>query len=337
MEKKNSGMGVKMKIGILGAGKIAATLAETMNKIPEVECYGVASRDLEKAKTFAKEHGFTHSFGSYEGMLADHNIELVYIATPHSHHYQHMKMCLNADKHILCEKSFTVNARQAEEIFRIAEEKKLLVTEAIWTRYMPSRKIIDNLLAEKVIGDVVKLTANLNYPLCDKERIVKPELAGGALLDVGVYPLNFAYMHFGDNVSKTQSAAQLTDAGVDGENGMILLYQDGRMAVLNSGIHGKSDSQGVFYGTAGCMVVENINNPEEIKIYDKDRNLLRQIKVPEQISGYEYEIVETIDCIKKEKLECPSMPHEETVKIMRVMDMFRAEWGVKYPEEIESL
>lgn len=202
---------------------------------------------------------------------------------------------------------------------------------------MPSRKMINDLLAEKVIGEVSKLTANLNYPLCDKERIVKPELAGGALLDVGIYPLNFAYMHFGDNVSKIQSAAQLTDAGVDSENGILLLYQDGKMAVLNSGIHGKSDSQGVFYGSNGCMIVENINNPEKIKIYDKNRNLLREIKIPEQISGYEYEITETITCIQEGRLECPSMPHAETLKMMQLMDALRAEWGVRYPESIESL
>lgn len=326
-----------MKVGILGAGRIAATLAETMNKMSEVECYGVASRDLEKAKVFAKEHSFQHAFGSYEGMLADDEVELIYIATPHSHHYQHIKMCLDAGKHILCEKSFTVNEKQAAEVLHIAEEKDLLLTEAIWTRYMPSRKMIDDLLAEKVVGDVVKMTANLNYPLCDKERIVKPELAGGALLDVGIYPLNFAYMHFGDKVKEMHSAVQMTSAGVDGENGMILLYEDGKMAILNSGIHGKSDSQGIFYGSAGCMVVENINNPETIKIFDRDRNLIREIEVPEQISGYEYEIAETISCIKEGKLECPSMPHTETLKMMHVMDELRASWGMKYPEEIERL
>lgn len=326
-----------MKIGILGAGRIAAILAETMNKMPEVECYGVASRNLEKAESFAKEHGFQHAFGSYEDMLADQELELVYIATPHSHHYKHIKMCLDAGKHVLCEKSFTVNEKQASEVFRIAEEKKLLLTEAIWTRYMPSRKMINDLLDEKVIGDVRKMTANLNYPLLDKERIVKPELAGGALLDVGIYPLNFAYMHFGDQVREIKSAAQMTSAGVDGENGMLLLYEDGRMAVLNSGIHGKSDSEGVFYGSTGCMVVENINNPEGIKIYDTDRKLIREIKVPEQISGYEYEITETISCIKEGKLECPSMPHKETLRMMRVMDELRADWGMKYPDEIEKL
>ncbi len=326
-----------MKVGILGAGRIAATLAETMNKMPEVECYGVASRNLEKAEVFAKDHGFQHAFGSYEDMLADQEVKLIYIATPHSHHYQHIKMCLNAGKHVLCEKSFTVNEKQAAEVLRMAKEKNLLLTEAIWTRYMPSRKIIDDLLAEKVVGDVRKMTANLNYPLLEKERIVKPELAGGALLDVGIYPLNFAYMHFGDGVKEIHSAAQMTDAGVDGENGMLLLYDDGRMAVLNSGIHGKSDSQGVFYGSKGCMIVENINNPEAIKIYDTEANLVREIKVPEQISGYEYEILETISCIEEGKSECPSMPHTETLKMMRVMDELRASWGMKYPEEIEKL
>lgn len=326
-----------MKVGILGAGRIAAVLAETMNKMPKVECYGVASRDLQKAKTFAKEHGFQHAFGSYEGMLADENVELIYIATPHSHHYGHIKMCLEAGKHVLCEKSFTVNEKQAAEVFRIAREKNLLLTEAIWTRYMPSRKIINDLLDQKVIGDVQKMTANLNYPLLDKERIVKPELAGGALLDVGIYPLNFAYMHFGDHVKKIISVAQMTDAGVDEENAMILQYEDGKMAVLNSGIHGKSDNEGVFYGSTGCMVVENINNPENVKIYDTDKNLIREIKVPEQISGYEYEIKETISCIIEGKLECPSMPHEETLKMMRVMDGLRADWGMRYPEEIEGL
>ncbi len=326
-----------MKIGILGAGRIAVILAETMNKMPEVECYGVASRNFEKAKAFAEAHKFQRAYGSYEEMLADQKIELIYIATPHSHHYPHMKMCLEAGKHVLCEKSFTVNEKQAEEIFRIAKEKNLLVTEAIWTRYMPSRKIINDLLDEKTIGEVVKLTANLNYPLCDKERILKPELAGGALLDVGIYPLNFTYMHFGDDVIDMQSWVQMTDQGIDGENVMILLYKDGKSAILNSGIHGKCDSQGVFYGTEGFMVVENINDPENIKIYDADRKLVREIPVPDQISGYEYEIIETINCIKEGKLECPSMPHKETLKMMHVMDELRTSWKMKYPEEIEKL
>lgn len=326
-----------MKVGILGAGRIAVTLAETMNKMPEVECYGVASRNLEKAEQFAKDHGFQHAFGSYESMLADKEVKLIYIATPHSHHYQHIKMCLEAGKHVLCEKSFTVNEKQAAEVMRLAEEKNLLLTEAIWTRYMPSRKIIDDLLAEKVIGDVMKLTANLCYPITDKERIVTPKLAGGTLLDVGVYTLNFSYMHFGDKVKEMHSVVQKTDEGIDRENAIVLVYEDGKMAVLNSGIEGRSDRQGVFYGSKGYMIVENINNPEAIKIYDTNGKLIREVGVPEQITGYEYEIRESISCIEEGKTECPSMPHTETVKMMRVMDELRKSWKMKYPDEIESL
>ena len=326
-----------MKIGILGPGKIAGTLASTMRQMEDVECYAVASRSQEKAERFAKEYGFKKAYGSYEEMITDEEVELVYIATPHSHHYRHMKMCIEAGKHVLCEKSFTVNEKQAEEIFRLAEEKDVLVTEAIWTRYMPSVKIINDLLADGVIGEVKTLTANLDYPIVGKERLIKPELAGGALLDVGIYPLNFALMHFGNKIVKTQSTAILTETGVDGQNAITLSYEDNRMAVLTSGMYGLSDRQGIFYGSEGWMVVENVNNPQEVKVYNQSRELIQTVSMPKQISGYEYEIQETIECIQKGEKECPSMKHKDTLEVMRLMDGFRKEWGVRYPDDIESL
>lgn len=326
-----------MKIGIIGAGHIAETVAHTMEMLTQAECYAVSSRSLDKAQAFAKRHGFEKAYGSYEELLADEDVELVYIATPHSHHYRNMKQCINAGKHVLCEKSFTVNAQQAEEIFRLAKEKGVLVTEAIWTRYMPSRAIINDLLAEGVIGEVKTLTANLDYAVSEKERIIRPELAGGALLDVGIYPLNFALMHFGNKIADKHSVVHLTDTGVDGQNVMTLSYEDGRLAVLTSGIYGISDRQGIFYGTTGCLVVDNINDPLEVRIYGKDHKLVKTVPMPEQINGYEYEILEAIACIQKGELECPSMPHEDTLEVLRMMDGFRREWGVRYPAEIESL
>lgn len=323
-----------MKIAILGAGNIAEKLAYTMARLEEAECYAVASRSLEKAQHFAKEFGFEKAYGSYEEMLADKDVELVYIATPHSHHYRHMKLCIEAGKHVLCEKAFTVNEKQAKEIFCLAKEKDVLVTEAIWTRYMPSRKIINELLAEGIIGEVKTLTANLDYVIAHKERIIRPELAGGALLDVGVYTLNFALMHFGNKITKKHSCALMTETGVDGQNVMVLSYDDGRMANLTSGIYGLSDRQGIFYGSKGWMAVDNINDPLEIRVYDENYELVKKVSVPEQINGYEYEVLETIDCIKKGMRECPSMPHEDTLEVMRLMDEFREEWGVRYPDEI---
>lgn len=324
-----------MKIGIMGAGNIAATLAGTMQKMEEVNCYAVASRSYEKAENFAKKFGFQKAYGSYEEMLADTEVELVYVATPHSHHYQHMKMCIDAGKHVLCEKAFTVNRKQAEEIFRLAEEKGLLVTEAIWTRYMPSREIINEQI--KKIGEVKTLTANLDYRIVDKERIIRPELAGGALLDVGVYTINFALMHFGNQIADTNSVVHKTDTGVDGQNVITFSYQDNRLAVLTSGIYGLSDRNGVFYGSEGFLVIDNINNPLEAKRYNKNRELVETVKMPEQISGYEYEIKETIDCIRKGFTECPSMPHKDSLEVMGIMDELRNKWGVHYPKEIESL
>ena len=326
-------MSKPVKIGVLGAGHIAATLAYTMRHMEEVECYGVASRSIKKAQEFAEKHGFLKAYGSYEEMLADKEVELIYIATPHSHHYTHMKQCIAAEKHVLCEKAFTVNAGQAEEVFDLAEKKGVLVTEAIWTRYMPSRTIINNLLADGVIGEVKTLTANLSYMIADKERIIRPELAGGALLDVGVYTLNFALMHFGNRITQKQSVVHLTETGVDGQNVMTLSYEDGRLAVLNSGIYGLSDRQGIFYGSKGCMVVDNINNPLEVKIYNEKQMLSKAVAMPEQINGYEYEIRETIECIKKGEKECPSMTHKDTLEVLRIMDEFRSEWGVRYPDE----
>ncbi len=323
------------KTAILGAGNIAGTLAVTMRELEEVECYAVASRDIKKAQAFAKQYGFQKAYGSYEEMLADEAVELVYIATPHSHHYQHMKLCIEAGKHVLCEKAFTTTRAQAEEIFRLAKERDVLVTEAVWTRYMPSRKIINDLLAEGVIGEVKTLTANLSYVISAKERIIRPELAGGALLDVGVYTLNFALMHFGNSIVKKQSVVHLTETGVDGQNVITLSYEDGRLAILNSGIYGMSDRQGIFYGSEGLMVIENINNPQEIKIYDEKRELCRTIPLPERVNGYEYEILETIDCIRKGQRECPSMRHQDTLEVMEMMDSFRKEWGVSYPSDTE--
>lgn len=232
-----------MKIAILGAGRIAVHMAETLAGMDDVEAYAVGARELERAEAFAEKYGFTKAYGSYEEMLADKEIDLVYIATPHSHHYKHAKMCLEAGKNVLCEKSFTVNANQARALFKLAEEKNLLITEAIWTRYMPSRKIIQDIVESGVIGEVTSLTANLSYAVTEKERIRKPELAGGALLDVGVYPINFASMVLGENLKDVQSSA-IFEGGVDILETIIMNFEGNKMATLQSGVREISDRMG---------------------------------------------------------------------------------------------
>lgn len=326
-----------MKLGILGAGRIAAVMADTLEKmqdseIRDVELYAVASRDLNRAQAFADKYHVKKAYGSYESMLEDPQLDFVYIATPHSHHHRQIKLCADYGKHVLCEKAFTVTARQAEDALRYAREKKVLVTEAIWTRYQPMRQIIQETLESGLIGQPEMLTANLGYAVTEKERIVEPELAGGALLDVGVYALNFAEMVFGPADGLLGSCLK-NPAGVDLKDSMTLTWKDGRMAVLNAAVNCISDRQGIIYGTDGFLVVENINNPQSLRVYNQDYQLIREIQAPAQLTGYEYEVLETARCIREGLLECPSMPHSETVHMMEVMDALRAQMAVRYPCE----
>ncbi len=326
-----------MNLGILGAGRIAATMAETIRKLNNsgndtVKLYAVATRDLGRAQTFAMENGAERAYGSYEEMLEDPALDFVYIATPHSHHYQQIKLCADHGKHVLCEKAFTVNARQAQEALSYAKARGVLVTEAIWTRYQPMREKIAEALASGIIGTSKMLTANLCYPVTGKERLVRPELAGGALLDVGVYALNFAEMVFG-RAQGVQGSCTKGETGVDLMDSMTLTWQDGKMAVLNAGCNCLSDRQGIVYGTRGFLVVKNINNPQGYQVYDHQYRLVEQVDCPAQLTGYEYEVLETAHCISRGLLECPSMPHSETVHMMEVMDHLRAQMGIVYPCE----
>ena len=265
--------------------------------------------------------------------MSDPELELVYIATPHSHHNEHVKLCLSHGKHVLCEKAFAANTAQAEEMIKMAEEKKLLLTEAIWPRYMPMRQTIDEVVASGVIGKVTSLSANLGYVIHTVERIMQPALAGGALLDLTVYPINFALMVFGDQIIKTDAMCVKTPTGVDGQDTVVFTYADGKMANLYTTIFAQTDRRGIINGDKGYIQIENINNYEEMNVYDLDRKIIATYKAPEQITGYEYEVRAAIKAVKEGKLECEEMPHSETIKVMKIMDGIRADYGIVYPFE----
>ena len=319
-----------LKIGFIGAGGMARLMADTIIHMENVECTAVAARELERAERFAKEYGFRKAYGSYDELLADPEVELAYIAIPHSHHHQWTIAALNAGKHVLCEKAFAETEAQAREMIQLAKEKGLLLTEAIWTRYMPSRTIINDLIAEGAIGEVKTISANLGYHIDMNERIIRPELAGGALLDLTVYPLNFTSMILGDDIESIDASCVMTETGVDGQDSVTIRYRDGKAAHLFTSIYTLTDRRGMIYGRDGFIEVQNINNPEVIRVWSNDKEpgprLLREIPVPEQISGYEYEIEACARDIAAGALECREMPHEETLEIMRQMDLIRAKF-----------
>lgn len=321
------------KVGIIGTGWIADKMATTLAPLEAYECYAVASRSKEKAEKFAANYGIAKAYGSYEELVQDPDIELVYIATPHSHHFEHSKLCIEHGKPVLCEKAFTANAREAEELIQLAESRGVFITEAIWTRYMPLSLQIIDLVRRGTIGHPYTVSANLCYPMAEKARIQRPELAGGALLDIGVYALNFAAMIYGDDIERTVSACTKTDTGMDDQNSITQFFSDNRMAVLYSSIYPRSDRKGIISGDYGYIVVENINCPEIARVYDLDYQLVAEYPAPAHITGYEYQVIESFKAIDRGLLESSYMPHKETIRIMKMMDALRKEWGVVYPND----
>lgn len=321
----------KLKVGILGAGHIAQKMATTLMGMKEAELYAVAARELSRAEQFADEFHAQKAYGNYEALADDPDIDLIYIATPHSHHFGPARMCLFKGKPVLCEKAFTANAREAEELIRIAQEKQVFLAEAIWTRYMPFSRTIRELTESGIIGKPMMLTASLGYPIAHKERIVRLELCGGALYDLGVYPINFALMTFGNDLEKITSTCMKNEAGVDMQNSITFTYRDGRMAVMQTTAFCASDRQGIISGDKGYLVIDNINNPQQAVVYNTDHQETGRYTCPPQITGFEYQVLEAAEAIRQGAIEPASMPHAETLRVMRMLDSLRQEWGIRFP------
>lgn len=334
-----------INVAILGAGRIAQKMATTLTLMAQdptyrayARPYAVASRDQARADEFAAQYGIPVAYGSYAQMLDDPEVDLVYIATPHSLHAEQAIACMEAGKHVLVEKAFTVNAEQAQHVIDMSWQTGRLCAEAIWTRYMPSRAMIRRLVEDGTIGDVCAISANLSYPTTHKQRIVDPKLAGGALLDVGVYPLNFIDMAIGGDgggrsIARMETAMIPYKTGVDAQSTTTLFYDDGVMAVSTCSLLAVSDRDGAIWGTNGYLMCRNVNNVERIDVYDKDHALIRSIPVPAQLTGYEYEVAACASAIAAGSTECPDMPHADTLRMMRLLDQIRERWGLRYPCE----
>lgn len=320
-------------VGIIGAGHIALKMASTLAALPRTHRYAIASREMRKARRFAKEQGFERAYGSYEELMDDPKVDLIYIATPHAFHFEQAKASILKGKPVLCEKAFTANAAQAEELLKLAEEKQVFIAEAIWTRYLPMSRTIAELVRNGAVGTPYLLSANLGYAITNRERLVRPELAGGALLDVGVYTLNFAAMVFGTEILSTTSTCVKMDNGLDAQDSITLVYPGERMAVLNCSMLARSDRQGIISGDGGHMIIDNINNPQSIKVLDGNYQTVAEYHAPSQVTGFEYEVNACIEALDKGLLQTLDMPHDETLRIMRQMDALRKEWGVRFPFE----
>lgn len=320
-----------MRVGIIGAGWIAEKAAITLNGLKECECYAIASRSLEKAEAFAQKWNMPKAYGSYAELIADEEVDLIYVATPHSHHYDVTKEALMAGKPCLVEKAFMANYRQAKEIVDLAHERKVFLAEAIWTRYQPALKMVNDLIWSGRIGTPRLLTATLGYSMGDKPRIMRADLCGGALLDLGVYCLNFARMFCPADIVSMEGQCVKSDTGMDLTNAITLILADGMLCNLQSSASCVGDNIGVIAGTDGNLIIDNVNNPQKITVNTHDRVFVEDIHVPQQITGYEYQFLACRQALIDGLLEPREMPHEETLYIMQLMDNLRQKWGVHYP------
>ena len=320
-----------LRVGIIGTGWIAEKAAITLNGLTECEAYAVGSRTLEKAEAFAKQWNITKAYGSYGELIADPEIDLIYIGTPHSHHFDVTREALLAGKPCLVEKAFMANARQAEEILTIARNRRVFLAEAIWTRYQPAVGIVRNLINSGRIGEPRLVTATLGYSMGDKPRIMRPDLCGGALLDLGVYALNFVRMFFSADIVSIDSQCVKSKTGMDLTNAITLVLEDGMLCNLQSSAACVGDNIGVIAGTEGNLIIDNINNPQKITVNGPNRTYIDTIHVPQQITGYEYQFLACREALIEGLLEPREMPHNETLYIMQIMDSLRQKWGVHYP------
>ncbi len=324
------------KVGIVGAGWIAAKAAETLNGLDGFRPYAIGSRSLEKAQAFAGQWGIERAYGSYTEVIEDPDVDLLYVATPHSHHFDITKEALGKGKPCLVEKAFMANKAQAQVIVDLARRKKVFLAEAIWTRYQPALQMVRDIIREGRIGTPRLVTATLGYSMGTKERIFRPDLCGGALLDLGVYVLNFVRMFCDAPFVSMQSQCVKSDTGMDLSNAISIVLEDGILANVQSSASCVGDNIGVIAGTEGNVIIDNVNNPQRITVNGPDRVFVEEIPVPKQITGYEYQFVACRDAIAAGLIEPPQMPLDETLYIMELMDGLRKEWDVRYPmDEID--
>ena len=324
-----------LRVGIIGTGWIAEKAAITLAGLTMCEAYAVGSRSQEKADEFARKWDVKKAYGSYAELMADPDVDLVYVGTPHSHHYDVTREALLAGKPCLVEKAFMANRREAKEIIDLAHEQKVFLAEAIWTRYQPVVNMVRELIDSGRIGTPRLLTATLGYSMGDKPRIMRADLCGGALLDLGVYALNFVRMFFPADIVSIDSQCVKSMTGMDLTNAITLVLADGMLCNLQSSAACVGDNIGVIAGTEGNLIIDNINNPQTITVNGPDRTYIETIRVPKQITGYEYQFVACRQALIDGLLEPLEMPHKETLYIMELLDGLRQKWGVRYPMDEE--
>lgn len=359
--------------GILGTGYIAQEFAQALNSIPEAKLLAVASRGLgtgkqrDKAYSFARRFRVPRHYNSYEALAADKEIDIVYIATPNTAHKENCLLCLTAGKAVLCEKPFTLNAQEAKEVIELAREKNLFCMEAMWTRFLPVIQHARQLLRDNLIGEIKMLTASFGIivPPQPLERHYNPQLGGGALLDIGIYPISLAHYFLGPPTGLI-SQGIMGNTQVDEQSSLVFHYDNGALATLSSSFLTQLANEIIIAGTQGEIKIHApIYRPEQLTltpfsqpkpathtssnlaflkkikwlkkayhVFTRLKQESRTLTLTYQGNGYHYQAIEAMNCLRLGKIESHIMPLDETLAIMQTLDNIRSQWQFKYPNEV---
>lgn len=325
---------IKYRWGIIGLGRIAHKFATALKESREAKLLAVASRDIDRAEKFAYEHKFGRYYGTYEDLAADPDVDIVYIATPHITHAEISMLCLNNGKHVLCEKPFAMNAREAEKVYALAKEKGLFIAEALWTRFLPTFIKVKELVDSEQLGPIKSLFSDFGFKAKynPDSRLFNRELGGGSLLDVGIYPIFYAVSLLGEPKEIT-AMAHIGITGVDESCGMLFRYDNGVFAQLFCSLVSNNTQETSIHGTNSRLLVHQPSHGlTTIGIYEewKQRGLL---KVPTTGNGFNYQIEEAMRCLDEGLTETPLWTADDSLKLHRTLDRVRAAVGMVYPQD----
>ncbi|MFT4938426.1 MAG: putative dehydrogenase [Paraglaciecola sp.] len=334
-------MGYKMKKlnwGIIGPGSIAKNFADALAVSEQGQLFAVASRDIGKARDFANKYAASKFYNSYQHLVDDPEVDIIYIATPQSFHYQHALLCLEAGKHVLMEKPLTINAAQTENLINLAQCKNLLLQEALWSRFTPCFAQVKRWISQGKIGQLQYICSDIGFAFADRpdHRLFKAELGGGALLDLGVYSITLSQLLIGEQPSQIQAMGKIGASNVDENTTVNMSYPSGCYAQFTCTIMAQASNSMTIMGSEGRIVLPACFWNGSKAILQRD-GVVEEIDFLHKVNGFEYQIKESMACVIAGNVCSKMMPHSDSLVLMQTMDEIRRQIGLKFSGQLEAL
>ena len=319
----------KIRWGILGTGRIARKFCDTLKELEEAQLWAVGSRTQQKAEDFGGAYGIPHCYGSYQELVQDKGVDIIYVATPIACHYENVKLCLQAGKHVLCEKAFTQTAAEAEELYRLAQERRLFLMEALWSKCQPVFRKLMEWKEQGRFGEIQAVEAKFYTCATTEHRLMRDRTQGGSLYDLTIYPLTYACALLGYEPERIHALAAAGGDDVDTVESIQLSYGNGSFASLTGGLSCEKQVSLYIHGVKARVLInrEFFFQAQGAVLLDWQNQPIEEFRAPFAISGYEYEAQEAMACVRQGRLTSSLVPMEETIRVIRLMEECRRQWG----------